>query len=321
MKYRKITALCLAVFLMLSSVMTGCGREGKSLAPLPETESDKPSAVSEAMSGEAAAASLEETLAGTGQTLTLTEAMARTGDLILVNSRLPYDFDANADSADIVNIRDTQSFFYQVSKRELSVASRIMPSLDAMIAACHEAMGNEEAGIESAYRSLDYQINVMSEITELYGEDYAAKYVAQPGYSEHHTGLSVDIGRFFPDGSEGSFSESESAVWMNDNSWRYGFVRRYAEDKTAVTGISNEAWHFRYVGVPHAAYMKANNLALEEYLELLRSETDRSHPLRITAEDGTYAVYMTTETTIPEPAGDYRISGSNSDEWIVTVRL
>ena len=67
--------------------------------------------------------------------------------------------------------------------------------------------------------------------------------------------------------------------------------------------------------------MKANNLALEEYLELLRSETDRSHPLSITAEDGTYAVYMTTETTIPEPAGDYRISGSNSGEWIVTVRL
>jgi hypothetical protein len=111
----------------------------------------------------------------------------------------------------------------------------------------------------------------MEEITAAYGEDYAKKYVASPGYSEHHTGLAVDVGIFYPDGSQGSFSESQNAVWMRNNCQHFGFVRRYAEDKTAITGISNEAWHFRYVGMPHAFYMTAHNLCLEEYIDFFCS--------------------------------------------------
>ena len=252
--------------------------------------------------------------------ISLTESMIHTGDLILVNSSYAYDFEANESTIDLVNIRDAQSFYYQVEKTEYEVAGRMLPSLDQMISACDAAMGTSETGIVSAYRSYDYQQNVWNTTAEQSGEDYARAYVATPGYSEHHTGLAVDIGIFYSDGSQGSFSESQNAVWMDEHSSEYGFIRRYAEDKVSITGISNEKWHFRYVGLPHAVYMKQNNLCLEEYLEYLRNQTNSENPLTISTSAGNYSVWYTTETSIPKPTGDYMVSGDNIAGYIITVR-
>ena len=256
----------------------------------------------------------------TPEMISLTENMVHTGDLILVNSSYAYDFESNEDTVDLVNIRDSQSFYYQVEKTEYEVAGRMLPSLDQMIAACDAAMGTSETGITSAYRSYDYQQNVWNTTAEQSGEEYARAYVATPGYSEHHTGLAVDIGIFYSDGSQGSFSESQNAVWMDEHSSEYGFIRRYAEDKVSITGISNEKWHFRYVGLPHAVYMKQNNLCLEEYLEYLRNQTSSDNPLTISTSSGTYSVWYTTETSVLKPDGDYMISGDNIAGYIFTVR-
>ena len=256
----------------------------------------------------------------TPEMISLTESMIHTGDLILVNSSYAYDFEANESTIDLVNIRDAQSFYYQVEKTEYEVAGRMLPSLDQMISACDAAMGTSETGIVSAYRSYDYQQNVWNTTAEQSGEDYARAYVATPGYSEHHTGLAVDIGIFYSDGSQGSFSESQNAVWMDEHSSEYGFIRRYAEDKVSITGISNEKWHFRYVGLPHAVYMKQNNLCLEEYLEYLRNQTNSENPLTISTSAGNYSVWYTTETSIPKPIGDYMVSGDNIAGYIITVR-
>ena len=166
---------------------------------------------------------------------------------------------------------------------------------------------------------LEYQQNVWDETAMNYGEDYAAQYVAVPGYSEHHTGKACDIGIFYADGSQGSFSESRNAIWMRENCGRFGFIRRYAEDKTEITGISNEAWHFRYVGFPHASYMVENNLCLEEYLEYLRNNTSEASPLVIKGNTGSFKVYYTTERTIVKPSGSYTVSGDNMGGFIITV--
>ena len=257
----------------------------------------------------------------TPEMINLTEDMIHTGDLILVNSSYPYDFAANESSIGLVNIRGSQSFYYQVEKTDYEVAGRMLPSLDQMIAACDAAMGTSETGITSAYRSYDYQQNVWDTTSEQNGEDYARAYVAVPGYSEHHTGLAVDIGIFYSDGSQGSFSESQNAVWMDEHSSEFGFVRRYAEDKVDITGIRNEKWHFRYVGLPHAVYMKQNNLCLEEYLEYLGSQTSAENPLTVSTSSGTYSVWYTSETSIPKPSGDYQISGDNIAGYIITVRV
>ena len=252
--------------------------------------------------------------------VTLTGDMVHMGDLLLVNSTYPYDFDANENTIDLVNIRDSQSFYYQVEKTSYEVAGRILPSLDQMISACDAAMGTSETGITSAYRSFEYQQNVWDTTAETSGEEYAKAYVATPGYSEHHTGLAVDIGIFYSDGSQGSFSESQNAVWMDDHSSEYGFIRRYAEDKVDITGISNEKWHFRYVGIPHAVYMKQHNLCLEEYLDYLRTHATADNPLAISTSSGNYSVWYTTETFIPKPEGEYTVSGDNIAGYIVTVR-
>ena len=256
----------------------------------------------------------------TPEMIALTKEMIHTGDLILVNGSYAYDFEANEGTVGLVNIRNSQSFYYQVEKTDYEVAGRMLPSLDQMISACDAAMGTSETGITSAYRSYDYQQNVWDTTAEANGEDYARAYVAVPGYSEHHTGLAVDIGIFYSDGSQGSFSESQNAVWMDEHSSEFGFVRRYAEDKVSITGISNEKWHFRYVGLPHAVYMKQNNLCLEEYLQYLREQTSAENPLSVSTSSGTYSVWYTTETSIPKPEGEYTVSGDNIAGYIITVR-
>lgn len=256
----------------------------------------------------------------TPEMIALTEEMIHTGDLILVNGSYAYDFEANEGTVGLVNIRNSQSFYYQVEKTDYEVAGRMLPSLDQMISACDAAMGTSETGITSAYRSYDYQQNVWDTTAEANGEDYARAYVAVPGYSEHHTGLAVDIGIFYSDGSQGSFSESQNAVWMDEHSSEFGFVRRYAEDKVSITGISNEKWHFRYVGLPHAVYMKQNNLCLEEYLEYLRERTSAENPLSVSTSSGNYSVWYTTEISIPKPEGEYTVSGDNIAGYIITVR-
>ena len=88
------------------------------------------------------------------------------------------------------------------------------------------------------------------------------KYVAIPDTSEHQLGLSVDINADID-----KCSSEKVYQWLDENAYKYGFVKRYPEDKTDITGISNEPWHYRYVGTTVAKIMKEENLFLEEYLE------------------------------------------------------
>lgn len=90
----------------------------------------------------------------------------------------------------------------------------------------------------------------------------AEKYVAIPDTSEHQLGLSVDI-----NADTDKCSSEKVYQWLDENAYKYGFVKRYPEDKTDITGISNEPWHYRYVGTTVAKIIKEENLCLEEYLE------------------------------------------------------
>lgn len=252
--------------------------------------------------------------------ITFDSTQLHTGDLILVNSKYAYDFDANAKSIDLVTIKDAQTFSYPVDKDDFQVSSRVMDQMDKMIQACDDAVGTDthKTSISSAYRSKEYQQNVWDEAVKTNGEEYAKKYVAVPGYSEHHTGLAVDFGITNTDGSAGSFSGSQNAQWMDENSWRYGFVRRYPTDKVDITGISNESWHFRFVGVPHAKLMHEKGFVLEEYLDYLKNETSRSNPAVVTADQITYHIWYTSDSKIKKPEHSYTVSGNNVDGYIIT---
>lgn len=125
--------------------------------------------------------------------------------------------------------------------------------------------------LDSAYRSEAAQQKIVDEFTEKYGADYVKQYVAAPGYSEHHTGLALDL-YFIVDGK--TVYENEDLVkypeiWevIHKKMPEYGFILRYPEGKKNITGVSSEPWHMRYVGSPEiAGEITEQGMTLEEYL-------------------------------------------------------
>lgn len=98
----------------------------------------------------------------------------------------------------------------------------------------------------------------------------AARNVAYPGTSEHHLGLAVDIVSLQYQQLDEAQARTPEIIWLTEHCSEYGFILRYPKDKTQITGIVYEPWHFRYVGVETAKVIMEQGLCLEEYLELMR---------------------------------------------------
>ena len=149
------------------------------------------------------------------------------------------------------------------------VDSRIYPSLQKMF---NDARANGLAlFVREGYRTAQDQQQIMNErIREYENQGYskpqatkmAEKYVAIPGTSEHQLGLSVDI-----NANQTKCSSEKVYSWLDNNAYKYGFIKRYPSNKSYITGIHNEPWHYRNVGKEAAATMKNQNLCLEEYLK------------------------------------------------------
>ena len=91
--------------------------------------------------------------------------------------------------------------------------------------------------------------------------------VADPGCSEHHTGLAFDLnvpGAYFADTAQ--------YQWLSEHCWEYGFIMRYTDDKQDITGILGEEWHVRYVGVQHSMTIRQMGYCLEEYVDYLEKQ-------------------------------------------------
>ena len=116
----------------------------------------------------------------------------------------------------------------------------------------------------SAYRSYDTQNSLYNNYKKNNGISYADKWSARPGFSEHQTGLALDVG-VESKYSVGKFENSREFTWMKENSYKYGFILRYPKGKEYITGYSYEPWHYRYVGVDAATYIYENNITFEEY--------------------------------------------------------
>lgn len=134
----------------------------------------------------------------------------------------------------------------------------------------------KKAGIEidtdSAYRTMTFQQQIMDDFTAEFGAGYAAKTVAPAGYSEHQTGLAVDLYPII----DGRNVMSNAELLMHPEMWEviharlaeYGFILRYPQGKEHITGYGYEPWHVRFLNDPAiAAQIMAQGLALEEYLQ------------------------------------------------------
>lgn len=148
------------------------------------------------------------------------------------------------------------------------VDERILPALQQLFDAAR-AEGLYPV-VASGWRTTEEQRQIMEDKIEAYRrEGYpellarqaAAQWVAQPGTSEHELGLAVDIN---PDETMGTGRELYD--WLLEHAWEYGFIKRYPADKVDITGISNEPWHYRYVGQEAARAITEQGLCLEEYL-------------------------------------------------------
>lgn len=123
---------------------------------------------------------------------------------------------------------------------------------------------NMDIYVQSSYRSYDYQVKLYNNYQAKDGKEAADKYSARPGYSEHQTGLSIDIGT--KKVSFNNFENTEEYNWMQANAYRYGFILRFPKNKEAITGYIYESWHYRYVGKKIAKRIHDNKLSLEEYI-------------------------------------------------------
>ena len=131
--------------------------------------------------------------------------------------------------------------------------------------------------LDSTTRSVAEQQKLWDDWIIEFGEDYVKKYVAVPGFSEHHTGLAIDVciekdGKRIDDNDE-MIAEKEIFAKVHEKLAKYGFILRYLEGKEDITGYGYEPWHFRYINNPAIAkeIMDAG-ITLEEYLEKEGSE-------------------------------------------------
>ena len=119
--------------------------------------------------------------------------------------------------------------------------------------------------INSSFRSYEDQEEIYNYYKSSKGEEAANKIAAKAGFSEHQTGMSVDIQTY---GSTAStFEEFDEFKWLSNNAHKYGFILRYPENKTKITGFKYEPWHYRYVGVEVAKIIYEKNITLEEYYD------------------------------------------------------
>ncbi len=197
--------------------------------------------------------------------------------------------------------------------------------------------------LDSARRSVAAQQDIMDRFIEKYGADYAAKTVAQPGYSEHHTGLALDL-YFKIRNEDGSFTdvyynedmekEEYKPIWdaIHAKLPRYGFILRYLEGEEHITGYRYEPWHIRYVDseVIAGEIMSQPGYTLEEYLagkSAPEAEIDLSGSALYTEEELTdamlaikcrFAAWGVCELHAIRYAGDEANSAENL-EWLNTL--
>ncbi len=203
--------------------------------------------------------------------------MVVTGDILYKNSDSLFISEATMENGReliLVNAENKIPEDYEVKLITLTNGERIDSEIYPYLQEMFDDMRVEGyyPKVVSGYRSRENQESIFENKYAAFREEghskkearvLTEKWVATPGTSEHELGLAVDIN---PDREK---SGDEVYEWLGKNAHKYGFIKRYPEDKTEITGIGNEPWHYRYVGEKAAKEMKKKNLCLEEYIEYI----------------------------------------------------
>lgn len=215
-----------------------------------------------------------------------------TNNMWLVNNDNKLDYNNNLN---LVEFRDTDLF----------VNREVVEPLESLFKASKEYT-EDKLLIMSMYRD-------KSEQEDLYKED--SSLAAKVGYSEHETGLALDL--YVHTLAQKNFIKSQVGKWVNSNAYKYGFIIRYPFLEKSKTGFNYEPWHIRYVGVPHSNIIYNNRLTLEEYYHLY--EKDKFYKC-----DEYIISYQSSHNNFLDIPKDYKIieiSKDNKGGYIITSKI
>lgn len=251
------------------------------------------------------------------------------GELLLVNQ--DYEFKKNIDDA-LVNvytekIKKGQSFV--LSTTSLELRQETIDALCSMLDGFYEDtnISSQSLMLSKAYISVEeQQADYEAESAKV--DASKLPYLQAGGESEHHTGLAFHL-VVYPS-SQGKMGHG-AYEWFVDNCWKYGFVLRYPDGQEDRTQAFADGSHFRYVGIPHAAYMHVNQWVLEDYLEYLQDRTSSNSRAQIKdAVGNSYEIYAVkagesgkTELKVPsaDSAVSYTVTGANNGYFVISIKI
>ncbi|MCQ2430661.1 MAG: D-alanyl-D-alanine carboxypeptidase family protein [Clostridia bacterium] len=245
-------------------------------------------------------------------TITMTADEMNRGSLILSTETNTYSLPD--DDASLVKLYDYRaekhpgSSPYKLAGIGTLMNGTALSALDNMLSDCSMYTACSDVTIRIAFMTTAEQKEYKSSLRE-HALDYK-------------TGLGCDMVLNVDSQTRALTTNERVYNWLVDNCAKYGFILRYPADKTEKTGVADYATYFRYVGVAHATYIKANGLSLEEYLELLSKSTTSKDPLKVTGLDGKpYEIHWNAangSVYVPKNYA-YEVSGTNMGGVVVTI--
>ena len=188
--------------------------------------------------------------------------MSLGGNLFLVNREYVLSSDYQPDDLVKPNVRATYS--------NITMRREAADALERMFQAAWAEEGYTLIAV-SGFRSYGQQTAIFERKVKNVGKKKAMLLVAPPGTSEHQLGLAMDLGTPQNQKLNEAFGDTEAGQWVRDNAHRFGFIIRYKDEWTDITGYADEPWHVRYVGEEHAARIYEMDIPLEYYIETLRT--------------------------------------------------
>ena len=156
-----------------------------------------------------------------------------------------------------------------IANKSYSLPSDFNPGLDPLCESQFNKLSAAAAEeglniyLSSGFRSYDYQDQIYNNYVYWNGQEQADTFSARPGYSEHQSGLAIDVNQI-----DDTFIGTPEAIWLEKHCHEFGFILRYPQGKQDITGYKYESWHIRYVGTDLAYKIHETGLTLEEYYNI-----------------------------------------------------
>lgn len=260
-RYRKVITLKKALAItMISLSLTACSINTQTTEQKDETvpaSAEQKQQTSEQKQSQETKQEQSEDIALEDGTVQVGEPESITA-VVNKERKLPGDYVPND-----LTVPDVPFYFeeFQEKKQLREPAAR---ALEDLIAAAEADGMNIVAA--SGYRSYDRQTEIYDRNVEIYGKEETDTFSAEPGTSEHQTGLAMDVtSAQMAFKLDQSFGETPEGKWLAEHAHEYGFIIRYTEGKEDITGYTYEPWHLRYVGTEYSTEVHEESKSLEEF--------------------------------------------------------